>query len=85
MCFGSVFLFVGVFLSWSPFDLSGLPYISDNCGNSLFLLACIDLSWVFFSVPTEIPTSNPAHQSAAVDEHYFLNESAAQVRYGKDM
>ncbi|XP_031596170.1 uncharacterized protein si:dkey-122a22.2 [Oreochromis aureus] len=24
--------------------------------------------------------SNPAHQSAAVDEHYFLNESAAQVR-----
>ncbi|XP_034084782.1 uncharacterized protein si:dkey-122a22.2 [Gymnodraco acuticeps] len=24
--------------------------------------------------------SNPAHQSSAVDEHYFLNESAAQVR-----
>ncbi|TNN72899.1 hypothetical protein EYF80_016828 [Liparis tanakae] len=24
--------------------------------------------------------SNPAHQSAAVDEHYFLNESASQVR-----
>lgn len=24
--------------------------------------------------------SNPAHQSGAVDEHYFLNESAAQVR-----
>ncbi|XP_056619476.1 uncharacterized protein si:dkey-122a22.2 [Triplophysa dalaica] len=24
--------------------------------------------------------SNPAHQSAAVDEHFFLNESAAQVR-----
>ncbi|XP_028282239.1 uncharacterized protein LOC114449084 [Parambassis ranga] len=24
--------------------------------------------------------SNPAHQSAAVDEHYFLNESVAQVR-----
>ncbi|KAM9797899.1 uncharacterized protein ACB057_008938 [Neosynchiropus ocellatus] len=23
---------------------------------------------------------NPAHQSGAVDEHYFLNESAAQVR-----
>lgn len=23
---------------------------------------------------------NPAHQSSAVDEHYFLNESAAQVR-----
>ena len=25
--------------------------------------------------------SNPAHQSSAVDEHFFLNESAAQVRY----
>lgn len=24
--------------------------------------------------------SNPAHQSSAVDEHFFLNESAAQVR-----
>ncbi|XP_030014356.1 uncharacterized protein LOC115435885 isoform X2 [Sphaeramia orbicularis] len=24
--------------------------------------------------------SNPAHQSSAVDEHYFLNESVAQVR-----
>lgn len=24
--------------------------------------------------------SNPAHQSGAVDEHYFLNESASQVR-----
>lgn len=24
--------------------------------------------------------SNPAHQSSAVDEHYFLNESASQVR-----
>ncbi|KAK2844151.1 hypothetical protein Q5P01_010810 [Channa striata] len=24
--------------------------------------------------------SNPAHQSSAVEEHYFLNESAAQVR-----
>lgn len=24
--------------------------------------------------------SNPAHQSSAVDEHYFLNESATQVR-----
>ncbi|XP_070822095.1 uncharacterized protein [Chaetodon trifascialis] len=24
--------------------------------------------------------SNPAHQSSAVDEHYFMNESAAQVR-----
>ncbi|KAI7807169.1 hypothetical protein IRJ41_022777 [Triplophysa rosa] len=24
--------------------------------------------------------SNPAHQSATVDEHFFLNESAAQVR-----
>nr|XP_020467265.1 uncharacterized protein LOC109966637 [Monopterus albus] len=24
--------------------------------------------------------SNPAHQSSAVDEHYFVNESAAQVR-----
>uniref|UniRef100_H3CS04 Si:dkey-122a22.2 n=1 Tax=Tetraodon nigroviridis TaxID=99883 RepID=H3CS04_TETNG len=24
--------------------------------------------------------SNPAHQSGAVDEHFFLNESAAQVR-----
>ncbi|KAM4580084.1 uncharacterized protein PAE49_005097 [Odontesthes bonariensis] len=24
--------------------------------------------------------SNPAHQSSAVDEHYFTNESAAQVR-----
>ncbi|XP_030249358.1 uncharacterized protein LOC115567177 [Sparus aurata] len=24
--------------------------------------------------------SNPAHQSGSVDEHYFLNESAAQVR-----
>lgn len=24
--------------------------------------------------------SNPAHQSSSVDEHYFLNESAAQVR-----
>ncbi|XP_062255597.1 uncharacterized protein si:dkey-122a22.2 [Platichthys flesus] len=24
--------------------------------------------------------SNPAHQSSAVDEHYFINESAAQVR-----
>lgn len=24
--------------------------------------------------------SNPAHQSGVVDEHYFLNESAAQVR-----
>ncbi|XP_037533069.1 uncharacterized protein si:dkey-122a22.2 [Nematolebias whitei] len=23
---------------------------------------------------------NPAHQSSAVDEHYFMNESAAQVR-----
>ncbi len=23
---------------------------------------------------------NPAHQSAAVDEHFFLNESASQVR-----
>ncbi|XP_077576815.1 uncharacterized protein LOC144199207 [Stigmatopora nigra] len=24
--------------------------------------------------------SNPAHQSSSVDEHYFMNESAAQVR-----
>ncbi|XP_047454274.1 uncharacterized protein si:dkey-122a22.2 [Mugil cephalus] len=24
--------------------------------------------------------SNPSHQSSAVDEHYFMNESAAQVR-----
>ncbi|XP_047216453.1 uncharacterized protein si:dkey-122a22.2 isoform X3 [Girardinichthys multiradiatus] len=24
--------------------------------------------------------SNPAHQSGAVDEHYFMNESAAQIR-----
>ncbi|XP_056141965.1 uncharacterized protein si:dkey-122a22.2 isoform X2 [Lampris incognitus] len=24
--------------------------------------------------------SNPAHQSSAVDEHYFINESASQVR-----
>lgn len=35
----------------------------------------------FFFFQQKYLLSNPAHQSCAVDEHFFLNESAAQVRY----
>lgn len=38
---------------------------------------------LFFSFKQKYLLSNPAHQSGAVDEHFFLNESAAQVRYAQ--
>ncbi|XP_028986088.1 uncharacterized protein si:dkey-122a22.2 isoform X2 [Betta splendens] len=52
----------------------------------LIILGAIEPSIKGEDVPEEVIQrqkyllSNPAHQSSAVDEHYFLNESAAQVR-----
>lgn len=43
----------------------------------------LQTSVCYFSFKQKYLLSNPAHQSGAVDEHFFLNESAAQVRYAQ--
>ena len=45
----------------------------------------IIMSSLIPSVLKKYLLSNPAHQSSAVDEHYFVNESTTQVRYEKPL